>query len=311
MSAAQDRPKAGNDTEASVLSMTGYAQVQRPAAGGTVTVTLKAVNHRFLDLRWQVPEEWEGLTAALEPRLRQRLRRGHVDIRLSGERDPSTAALAPLDWEAAAGYVAAYREVAERFGLPNTPSAADVLRLASQPAARNGWAEVPEAAITAAFEAALEALIQMRRDEGRRLADDVLSRCRHIEQAAAAIVGERAQLEAALLERLRRRLLDLLGEHAPSPERLLQEAALVAERSDISEELTRLNAHVAQVRAILTAGAEVGKRLDFLTPELNREANTLLSKTSAGGEAGLRITNHGLELKAEIEKMREQVQNLE
>lgn len=293
---------------APVLSMTGYAQAREL----TVTVTVKTVNHRFLDPRWQLPEEWEGIIAALEPRLRAAVRRGHVDIRIlpiAGERAPASAT---LDWDAAQAYVDAHRQIAERFHLPGAPAVSEVLRAASagQPA-RPAAGAVPEAAIASAFDVALTALTRMRREEGERLAKDVLSRCATIEKACAAISRERGALEAALLERLRRRLQDLLGEHAPAPERLLQEAALLAERSDVSEELTRLSAHVAQVRDLLAAGGEVGKRLDFLAQELNREANTLLSKTGAGGEVALRITTQGLVLKAEIEKLREQVQNLE
>ncbi|HVB39578.1 MAG TPA: YicC/YloC family endoribonuclease [Terriglobales bacterium] len=303
-----------------VYSMTGYAQARHAAAGMTVTVTLKAVNHRHLDARWQVPEEWEAVTAALEPRLRRAVRRGHIDIRIAGERalagDAAGAVHVDLvDWEQADAYVRTHREVAQRFGLPDLPAVSEIMRFASATtavnAARRGLGEAPLEAITAAWDEALEALNRMRVSEGERLVEDVLTRCQRVDQARTAIAGERTTLQAALFERLRIRMRELLGDHAGAPERLLQEAALLAERSDISEELTRLEAHIAQVRALLAAGGEVGKRLDFLAQELNREANTLLSKTGAGGEAALRITSQGLELKAEIEKMREQVQNLE
>jgi len=305
---------------APLYSMTGYAQAQHAAGGTSVAVTLKAVNHRHLDLRWQVPEEWEAVTAALEPRLRRAVRRGHLDIRIAAERTPAGGAgggAGPtrVDLEQADAYVHAHRELAQRFGLSDPPLVSEILRVSSAASAgavaRGGLGEAPMEAIAAAFEAALAALNQMRSSEGGRLVQDVLVRCQRVDEARAAIAGERITLEAALFERLRIRIRELLGDYPAAPERVLQEAALLAERSDISEELTRLEAHIAQVRALLAAGGEVGKRLDFLAQELNREANTLLSKTGTGGEAALRITSHGLELKAEIEKMREQVQNLE
>ncbi|MGH7083056.1 MAG: endoribonuclease YicC domain-containing protein [Acetobacteraceae bacterium] len=129
--------------------------------------------------------------------------------------------------------------------------------------------------------------------------------------AAAAIAAAAAELEPALRERLRARLAALLAPGQADDHRLLQEAAFAAERSDTSEELTRLEAHIAHFRALLAEGGEVGKRLDFLAQEMQREANTLLSKTSAGVPAALRITERGLALKAAIEKIREQVQNIE
>ncbi|HUX68186.1 MAG TPA: YicC/YloC family endoribonuclease [Terriglobales bacterium] len=294
--------------------MTGYAQarVEAEAEAEAVTVTLKAVNHRFFDARWQVPGELEGAQAELEKRLRAEVRRGHVEVRIGWERVGARAA-AGLDGELVEAYLRAHAELSQRLDLREPPSVGELLRFPGVLAGRSAEAApaAATAALASAFGQALAQLQAMRRHEGAALAEDLQRRLERIATAGRHLAAHRQELEAALLERLRRRLAELLPTTAPSPERLLQEAALLAERGDVSEELTRLEAHVAQFRTLLAQGGEVGKRLDFLTQELHREVNTLLSKTSSAAPAGLRIAELGLELKAEIEKIREQVQNLE
>ncbi|HVA62530.1 MAG TPA: YicC/YloC family endoribonuclease [Terriglobales bacterium] len=292
--------------------MTGYAQARAQTEEVALTVTLKAVNHRFFDPRWQVPAELEGAQAELEKRLRAVVRRGHVEVRIGCERGGARAA-AGVDAELVEAYLRAHAELSQRLDLREPPSVGELLRFPGVLVARASG-PLPEsaaAALDAAFAQALEQLQAMRRHEGAALAQDLLARLERLQAAGRHIAAHRQELEAALLERLRRRLAELLPTSAPAPERLLQEAALLAERGDVSEELTRLDAHLAQFRTLLAQGGEVGKRLDFLTQELHREVNTLLSKTSSAAPAGLRIAELGLELKAEIEKIREQVQNLE
>ena len=304
-----------------VCSMTGYGQARRPvcqdgADGGlAVIVVLKSVNHRFLDLRWQMPSEWEGLTGSLEARLRARLRRGHVSVRISIEGASGGGEPPTLSWnrDLAAAYAHVYAEVGRQLGMTEAaPSPAEVLRLPG--VLQSNLAalppEPPAAAIEGALAEALEQLCRLRALEGRATADDVLQRCAVIERGQLELQTWLSETGEERLTRLRERLDALIG-GAAAPERLLQEAALLAERGDVSEELTRLAAHCTQLRRLLAAGGEVGKKLDFLAQEMNREVNTLLSKTSSGGEAALRMTALGLELKAEIEKIREQAQNLE
>lgn len=294
-----------------VASMTGYAQARAQAEDWDLQVTLKSVNHRFLDLRWQVPDELEGLVATFDKQLRTRLHRGHVDIRIAVD-SGSAAAGARLDPRLLEAYLAAHAELSRRLSRRTPPQVADLLRHPGMLTASHA-APLPESAHPAlvdAFAQALAQLDQMRGQEGAALARDLTARLERLAGAVAQIAAQRGELETALLERLRARLAELLPTPL-APDRLLQEAAVVAERSDVSEELTRLEAHLAQFRALLAAGGEIGKKLDFLTQELNREANTLLSKTTSATPAGLRLSQLGLEMKSEIEKIREQVQNLE
>jgi uncharacterized protein (TIGR00255 family) len=294
-----------------IYSMTGYAQALVPG----LTVTLKSVNHRFLDLRWQLPAEMEGEQANLEKRLRASLRRGHVDIRIQldgGNGERITAAMT-MNWSLVETYLEAHATLSARLDLRDPPQISELLRIPGLWIAA-GNDEVTSAAaglLPDAFASALEQLQAARLGEGEALGRDIVQRLAAVAQAVGEIANHRAALESAQLERLRARMQELLAGAAVNPERLLQEAALQAERSDISEELTRIDAHLAQCRALLASGGEVGKRLDFLAQELNREVNTMLSKTTSAAAPGLRIAELALGLKAEVEKIREQVQNLE
>lgn len=299
-----------------VLSMTGFARVRREADTAAVTVTLRTVNHRFLDLRWQLPTELEDLQPELEKRLRGQLKRGHVDVRFVCER-PGASAAARLDAGTLESYLAAYQEISRRVGASAPASPADILRFpgifAPAAGAAGEGAEVWAALAPAALSAALEELQRMRAVEGAALAADLRGRLDALAAGGEAIAAQRPAIEAGLREKLERRLREWLGSaSAPlAADRLAQEAALLAERSDISEELTRLEAHLAQARGLLAEGGEVGKKLDFLAQELNREVNTLCSKTTGASAAALLVTDLGLGLKAELEKFREQIQNLE
>lgn len=301
-------------------SMTGFAQVRAEHGGVELRVTLKSVNHRFLDLRWQVPSDLEPLLPELERRLRRRVLRGHIDVRLALEPRAAAASAARLNRDLVDAYLQGFAELSARLppagqGRP-APfiRPADILRLPGVLALAADVPAPPEAFVTETFDAALEAFLRMRATEGEALARDLHARLDRFDAARAALAALRAPLEAALLDRLRRRLQEILSGAAAAvvdPARLAQEAALLAERSDVSEELARIEAHTAQARALLVAGGEAGKKLDFLTQELNREVNTLLSKTASAAPAALATTDGGLQLKAELEKFREQIQNLE
>lgn len=298
---------------AELYSMTGFAQAQRTQQGCAVTMALRTVNHRFLDLRWQLPPELEPALADLEKQVRAALVRGHVDIR--GRCDAPAAGAGPrLDTAAVETYLAAWNELQQRLGRSEPPAIAEVLRAPGVLAAGSATPVAPEiwpALARATLEAALADLRRMRAAEGAALAADLTARLDAMDAARAALADLRLELEAGLRERLELRMRDILGAALPSPDRLLQEAALQADRSDISEELTRLGAHIAQARALLASGGEAGKKLDFLSQELNREVNTLLSKTTSASPAGLQVSEIGIGLKADLEKFREQVQNLE
>ncbi len=306
----------GAEPSAAIRSMTGYGAGERSAAGVTVRMGLRSVNHRFLELQLRLPAELESAQAALERQLRLELRRGHVQLTALVERAAATETR--LDTALAARYLAAWRRLAVELALPAQPPeglAWELLRLPGILAAgrENGGGDGLQALAEQALADCLRDHRHSREREGAALAADMRQRLAAVAQAAAAIHQLRAGVELVYMARLRSRLEALLAGVGASiaPERLAQEAALLAERGDITEELVRLQSHAAAFEALLAAGGEIGKKLDFLLQELNREANTLLSKSSGLAAEGLEVTRQGLAIKSEIEKIREQVQNIE
>jgi uncharacterized protein (TIGR00255 family) len=294
----------------SVRSMTGFAQVKSQAGEGvSFTLSLKSVNHRFLDPQLRLPVEMDELEMKIRRLLKERLARGHVEVTLSLERRPGHGF--EFNRELVSGYVAAFRKAAGEFGTPGEPDLNQVFRL---PGALGESAPLDgdfQGAVLAGLEQAIQKLNVMREQEGEGMEAELRRRLKVLEDATAEISGYRAAVSRALMEKVETRMKELLSDAAADPDRVLQEAAILAERSDVQEELVRLHTHIDHFRKVLDQGGEAGKKLDFLLQELNREANTLLSKTSGVTGEGLRITELGLLMKSEIEKCREQVQNLE
>jgi uncharacterized protein (TIGR00255 family) len=298
-----------------VYSMTGYASVRgtvREQVGFTLSV--KSVNHRFLDLNLRLPSYCDGLEMHMRRMLKERLRRGHVEVTLQLERRAS--AEIQLNGGLLSAYMQAYREAAEANGLAYDPDLNAMLRIPGMMTVESsvGAEELSglEAAVLAQVDALVEKLNEVRAEEGAMLAAELRASMLRLREFAEEMADLRNGVREAQFDRLRSRLVELTEGVAVTEERLLTEAAVLAEKSDIEEEIVRLRTHVERFVAMLDEGGELGKRLDFLLQELNREANTMLSKTSgASGENSLRITELGLEMKAEIERSREQVQNLE
>jgi uncharacterized protein (TIGR00255 family) len=294
-----------------IRSMTGYAQVKSHVSDQlTLAVSLKAVNHRFLDLHLRIPGELDTVEMKVRRVLKERLHRGHIEVTLGLERAGGVEFA--VNRELVGGYLRAFRQAAEEFGVSAEPDLNAVLKL---PGALNA-AEVGEATdqleqhVAAALEQAIERLNHMREEEGRGAGAELRERMQHLSKATREVEGLRGKVIKAYHEKVHRRMQELIGSHA-DPDRVLQEAAMLAERSDIQEELVRMKNHIEHFLAHLDEGGEVGKKLDFLLQEMNREANTLLSKTTGVAGEALRITELGLAMKSEIEKAREQVQNLE
>ena len=296
--------------------MTGYAAASSRGENTAVRVTVKSVNHRFLDLHLRLPAELEPMEPKVRRLVRDHLSRGHLDVTVSLEREGGVEA--QIDRALVRAYLEAYNRLRSEFGLTAEADLNTVLKMPGVvnyvPEAR-GSAEAGqlEALVLETLSQALERLDAMRAEEARSIAAELSARLEEIGRALAEIEQLRGGAEQLYLERLRQRLCELLADQ-PSPERLAQEAALLAERSDVSEELLRLKSHLAQFQALLGSPAEAseaGKRLDFLLQEMGRESNTILSKSSGLGEAGIQIARLGLKVKAEIEKLREQVQNLQ
>jgi uncharacterized protein (TIGR00255 family) len=291
----------------SIRSMTGFAQVRSQAGDGVFfALSLKSVNHRFLDPQLRLPPDMDELEMKLRRALKEQLARGHVELTLALERRAEGFG---FNREMVSGYVAAFRKAASEFGTGGEPDLNAVLRM---PGALGETAALDgnfQSAVLAAIGSAIEKLNLMREHEGRSMEAEMRRRLQALEEAAEEASRLRSAVSHALLEKVRNRLQELLG--AADPDRVMQEAAILAERSDVQEELARLHTHIDHFRKLLDQGGEVGKKLDFLLQELNREANTLLSKTSGITGEALRITELGLLMKSEIEKCREQVQNLE
>jgi len=285
--------------------MTGYAQARAETADLALRVSIKSVNHRFLDLKMRLAEGLELYEPRLRQMVRERIHRGHVELQVSAE--PRTAATIQVNQELVKAYLraaealrqetraAADVDVVALLRLPGVISGLGIAAPQSEESQEKLWRALEEC-----LGEALSKLDDMRRAEGGHLIEE-LNKVRVLAET----------LRPAFARRLEARLAELLNGVSLEPTRLAQEAALLAERSDISEELERLRSHVAQFAGLLRGAGEMGKRLDFLLQEMNREANTLLSKTPGVDAEALAITSLALEIKADIEKLREQVQNIE
>jgi uncharacterized protein (TIGR00255 family) len=299
-------------TSAPIRSMTGFARVQKTTEQGDILVTLKSVNHRGLDLHFHLGAELDSLEQIMRAALKRAVLRGHVDVRCSVLR-PANGASANLNLPLLRAYLAAFRKAAAEEGLNTQPDLNRILLLpgilgsSEQEAPETG----AEQSVLAAVDEAVEMLNQFRAREGAELAAFIREQNAAIRTGSEEMQRIRAGAIPAFQKRLVEKLQELLGNTMIDPQRLAQEAALLADRGDIGEEVSRLQIHSRQLDEILESGGEVGKRLDFLLQELNRETNTILSKTSGLGDLGLRITELALASKAAIEKIREQALNLE
>ena len=298
------------------LSMTGYAQARAETTDLGLRVSIKSVNHRFLDLKMRLAEGLELYEPRLRQMVRERIHRGHVELQVTAE--PRTAATIQVNQE----LVRAYMRAAEALRQETRAAAdVDVVALLRLPGVISGLgiatpqSEESQEKLGRALEEclgeALSKLDEMRRAEGAHLIAELNKRLTKIEEEADEVRVLAETLRPAFARRLEARLAELLNGVSLEPARLAQEAALLAERSDISEELERLRSHVAQFAGLLRGAGEMGKKLDFLLQEMNREANTLLSKTPGVDAEALAITGLALEIKSDIEKLREQVQNIE
>jgi uncharacterized protein (TIGR00255 family) len=304
--AASETTIPASRERAALRSMTGYAQAHAVESGWSLRISIRSVNHRFLDLHLRVPEGFEPLEPGIRRLVRERVHRGHLDVTLY--RDLAGPAAVGVNEDVAGAYVQAVNALRKKFGIQAEADVASILRLpgviGSAAASLDEQLERLEVVVSRCLSEALEKLNRMREDEAGHLRDEMSGRLRTIAAHAAKVqeIAERAR--PAFARRLEQRLRELLGEAQLDPARLAQEAA-------IAEELARLASHVNQFQLLLTGSADVGKKLDFLLQEMQRETNTLLSKTPGNEAEGLEITQLALEIKSEIEKLREQVQNIE
>ena len=287
-----------------ILSMTGFAAVSDELPGVTLSVEIRSVNHRYLDLTLRLPDEFRVLEPALRERIAAESKRGKVECRIGLNRRESGASSLAVDTARVAALVKAEASVRTLAPHAQPLSAAEVLRWPGVIVEASLAADELAARVHALVDAALSELAASRAREGDKLARILEARCNDIEAQVARVAPRIPELHAAFIEKLGARLREA-GLDA-NDDRLKQELALFATRIDVAEELARLSTHVAEVRRVLKAGGSAGKRLDFLAQELHREANTLGSKSVDAG-----LSQVALELKVAIEQMREQVQNIE
>jgi uncharacterized protein (TIGR00255 family) len=290
-------------------SMTGFGRGAVVENNFAVTVELKTVNNRFLDVSLRLSSEMQQLESTIKRLIGNRLSRGRVDVSLQYDRaeDVNYEINRPL----ITGFLAAMKEMQEEFSLTGEPDLNVVARLPNVLIPQKD--EISDefvVAIETAVNAALDDLEKMRGNEGDMLANELEARLNEMEKRLDPIEVEASNITEEYRQKLSKRISEMLAKSDSQIEidqsRLAQEIAYLADRSDISEEIARLRSHIEHFRGIMSEEKEVGKRLDFLTQELNREANTIASKTG-----NLTVKEHALAIKSEIEKIREQVQNVE
>lgn len=290
-------------------SMTGYGRGGFAGENFAVAVELKTVNNRYLDVNLRMPQDLQPLETVIKRHISSRLSRGRVDVNLSFER--TSEVVYELNRPLINGYLTALKQMQTDFNLSGEPDLNVIARLPGVlQTAREDLDDSSKIGMENALDAALNELETMREREGESLKGELNSRLAEIERQTAIIQTNAFTVTENYRAKLAKKIDDFLAKTDAQIEldqgRLAQEVAYLTERSDISEELARLKSHVQQFREICDASGEIGKRLDFLTQELNREANTILSKAT-----DLVIKEAALAVKAEIEKLREQVQNVE
>jgi uncharacterized protein (TIGR00255 family) len=294
-------------------SMTGYAATTLHHNGAAWAVTLRSVNHRYLDLRVHLPEALLPLERKVRSFLQGKDLRGHLDLKIVSE--PQSGFGIAINEAVMGNYIQAFQRVASQHGLSSQLDVAALSQLPgvvrSEPESCAELSPALEAAFLEAVQSVVARWDAGRAEEAAILAEDLKARLDAMRKLVEAM--ERCLQEALpkAQARFSERIEELLRPSGLDPARLAQEAVLLADRTDSSEELLRLKAHLAQFAQVLEADAGAGRKLDFLLQEMNREMNTTLSKVAGLGESGLAATRVGLDLRAEIEKIREQVQNLQ
>ena len=291
-----------------VLSMTGYGRAEEVRNGRDIAVELRSVNSRYFEYSCRVPRTCAFLEDPLKRLVAEQVHRGKVELSLSIQNVSAADAVVQINWGLAESYCRALSSLAERLDIRNDITVTaltrfpDVLTQSAAPADPDAlWADVQAVAGQA-----VTAFLQMRAAEGERLRADVEARLLTVEELVRQIEQGSAGRVQAYTQRLYARLQELLADRNIEESRVLTEAALFADKTAIDEETVRLHSHVAQYRQILTLDEPIGRKLDFLTQELNREANTIGSKCQDAA-----LTRLVVELKSEIEKIREQIQNME
>lgn len=291
-----------------VKSMTGYGRCEETVGGRRITVELKSVNHKYFEFSPRVTRGYGFLEDKLKTYVQSRVSRGKIDLFLSIETLEDADVIVSVNHSLAAGYIAALREITERYKLPDTVTVnslsrySDIFSVHKAPEDEEAiWA-----AVKTVLEKAVDAFIAMRETEGRRLYDDVMSRAAVILELVGKIEARSPETVKEYRERLEAKLREVLSDTTIDEQRILTEAAIFADKVAVAEETVRLRSHFEQLKALLNAEEPSGRKMDFLVQEMNRETNTIGSKASDS-----QIAYMVVDIKAEIEKIREQIQNIE
>lgn len=289
-------------------SMTGYGRARQVLHGRTVTVELRAVNHRYLDCTVKAPRQFGFLDDAVKKAAAARIARGKTEIYVSVETDEGGDLSVTVNHALAERYLAALRELSEKYGLRDDVTVMSLAKLPDVLGSERIEQDADELTqdVLTVFAEACDGFDQMREREGEKLAEDVRNRASVIETLVGEVEKRSPERVAEYREKLLARMREVLESTDIDETRIVTEAAIYADKTAVDEETVRLRSHIAQYREILSTDGPVGRKLDFLTQELNRETNTIGSKCQ-----DLAITRMVVDTKAEIEKIREQIQNLE
>lgn len=291
-----------------IRSMTGYGRFEGVIEGRRIVFEIRAVNHRFLELQYRTPRGCGFIEETIKNLVTKYVTRGKADIFVSIEADENVAAEVTLNPSLAAGYINALKELRDRYGLKDDISVSsvakynDIFTVRKAPEDEEKLCSITEQAGIKA----LEAFIEMREREGEKLRDDVLSRCDTIISIVEKVEERSPQTVEEYRNKLLARINEVLGDTTADPQRILTEAAIFADKTAVAEETVRLRSHIEQLRQMLSGSEAVGRKLDFIVQEMNREANTIGSKVSDA-----ELAHKVVDIKAEIEKIREQIQNIE
>lgn len=291
-----------------VKSMTGYGRAEDTLNGCTITVELRSVNNRYLDCNVRMPRLYLFAEETIKSRVQNTISRGKVDVFVTLDSTGGEQVQVSVNQPLADGYYAALTQLAERYGMSKDISVSLLSRFPDVLLAEKAEEDVEQRAqdICSVLDRALADFDQMRTREGARLEADVLSRAARIEELVGKVEERSPQTVAEYRAKLEARMNEVLSNTQLDPTRILTEAAIFADKVAVDEETVRLRSHIGQLRLMLEQGGATGRKLDFLIQEFNREANTIGSKCS-----DIEIARHVVDIKAEIEKIREQVQNIE
>lgn len=291
-----------------IKSMTGYGRAQQLVDGMNITVEIKSVNHRYFEFSSKLPRSYGFLDEKLKSFFMGKLTRGKMEcyVQIETVEEPDT--IISVNHPLVQGYLAAYKELAETYGLENNIKVSDISRVSDIFAIRKQAADEDKiwAAVSVVAQEALNGFVAMREREGERLKADVLSRLATILENVEFVEERSPETVKEYNEKLLGRLKELLADTHIDEQRILTEAAIFADKIAVAEETVRLRSHVSQLTSFLDSSEAVGKKMDFLVQELNREANTIGSKAQ-----DVEIARRVVSIKAEIEKIREQIQNIE